>query len=284
MERTSRWSLTAEGKWANDNPNGQWLDCPTAQYMARLLSTPGSVPPLPGPSDSLDGMPLTPLWRPPLELLFVELHEERPVSHSVSDLGATIRMERFVPYFLDKFKAKRDYVGSLKTYVLFPDKGAYDRYSESVLKVLRLDADHIVFMKKTRVGESTAQEQKLFFQWPNGDVEEKQVFGPGSCVLIIDDFTNSGSTLFGAVNLIQSMAADDWKTYKVVIFVSHLVAAYDPEVVNGIKKKLEGYGSQVRFTTTNTITPTTDILKGHPQCDIYDVSDFIADLVAQDHV
>ena len=29
--------------------------------------------------------------RPPLELLFVELHEEAPVARSVSDLGATIR-------------------------------------------------------------------------------------------------------------------------------------------------------------------------------------------------
>ena len=39
---------------------------------------------------------MRPVRRPPLELLFVELHEEAPVARSVSDLGATIRkgMER----------------------------------------------------------------------------------------------------------------------------------------------------------------------------------------------
>merc|ERR1719159_1036629 len=151
MERTSRWHL-ADGKWTNSNPEGQWLDVPCAQYMARLLATPGSGPPLPGPNSAMDGMPLNPLWRPPLELLFVELHEEGPVCRSVSDLGATIRMERFVPYFLDKFKAKPAYPGKNNMYILFPDHGAYDRYAEAVKKVLSLDNDHILFIKKTRVG------------------------------------------------------------------------------------------------------------------------------------
>mmetsp|Transcript_89222 Transcript_89222/g.186468 ORF Transcript_89222/g.186468 Transcript_89222/m.186468 type:complete len:484 (-) Transcript_89222:14-1465(-) len=279
MERTSRWSFTPEGKWTNDSPKGEWLDCPTAQYYARLLSTPGSVPPLPGPYEALDGMPLNPLWRPPLELLFVELHEERPVSHSVSDLGATIRMERFVPYFLDKHKSKRDYAGSGSTYVLFPDKGAYVRYVSSVVNVLKLDADHILYIKKTRVGETIGQEQKLFYDLGNGNSGEKSSFKMGDSVVIIDDFTNSGSTLFGAVSLAQKMSDDNGKGLKVTIFVSHLVATYDPKVVEGIKGKLEGLGPQTRFVTTNTIPVTTDILKGHPQADVLDVSDFIADLV-----
>merc|ERR1719162_1364705 len=111
---------------------------------------------------------MEPLWRPPLELLFVELHEEKPVHHCVSDLNTVIRMERYVPYFLDKYKSKRDYPGKAHMFVLFPDHGAYDRYSRSVIDVLKLDFDHILFINKTRVGESTEIEQKLFFEQMDG--------------------------------------------------------------------------------------------------------------------
>lgn len=282
MERTSRWAL-ADGKWTNGDPEGQWLDVPTAQYFARLLSTPGSVPPLPGPYSSLDGMPLNPLWRPPLELLFIELHEEQPITHSVSDLGATIRMERFVPYFLDKYKADRDYPGKARTFVLFPDHGAYDRYLVSVVDRLKLDADHILYIKKTRVGDQIGQEQKLFFEFPDGTSGEKMSFAAGDNVLIIDDFTNSGSTLFGAVGLAQKMAGSASSSIQVTIFVSHLVATYDAKVVDGIKDKLHALGPQCRFVTTNTIPSTTNLLKDDKQVDVLDVSDFIADLVLVQH-
>lgn len=278
MERTSRWSLK-NGKWTNGDADGQWLDVPTAQYLARLLSTPGSVPPLPGPYDSLDGMPLTPLWRPPLELLFVELHEEGPISHSVSDLGATIRMERFVPYFLDKFKSEANYQGADKTFVIFPDKGAYSRYNTSVSETLRLDADHILYINKTRVGEKVESQARLNYETGDGSTGEKKTFTTGDSIVIIDDFTNSGSTLFNAVNLVQSLAGDAAKDIDVTIFVSHLVATYDVKVVEGIKEKITKLGPKCRFLTTNSIPLTTEVLKDHPQVEILDLSDFIADLV-----
>eukprot|EP00933_Yihiella_yeosuensis_P050458 TRINITY_DN48243_c0_g1_i1.p1 TRINITY_DN48243_c0_g1~~TRINITY_DN48243_c0_g1_i1.p1 ORF type:complete len:465 (-),score=87.57 TRINITY_DN48243_c0_g1_i1:125-1519(-) len=279
MERTSRWHFDPPtGKWTNNDPNGEYLDVPTAQYFARLLATPGSVPPLPGPSGALDGMPITPLWRPPLELLFVELHEEAPVSHSVSDLGATIRMERFVPYFLDKFKSKKGYPGKASSYILFPDHGAYDRYAESVVDRLKLDADHILFIKKTRVGESIGQEQKFFYEVNGHEEERTTLFTAQDSVLIIDDFTNSGSTLFGAVNLVRKVSEEGSKP-NVTIFVSHLVATYDKKVVEGLQKKLHDLGPTCRFFTTNSIPLTTDLLKGDPQVEVCDISDFIADLV-----
>lgn len=260
MERMSRWQLV-DGKWQNSDANGLWLDVPTAQYMARLLSTPGSVPPLPGPNAALDGMPLHPLWRPPLEILFVELHEEIPVKHAVSDLGAVVRTERFVPYFLEKFKTKEGYAGPASTYVLFPDRGAYVRYVEAVNKKLKLDLDHILFIKKTRVGESVEQAQQIFYDIDkDGGLGHKTSFLPTDTVLIIDDFTNSGSTLFGAVNLAEKMV--EGGKLNVSIFVSHLVAAYDPKVVEGLLKKLHGLGPQCKFFTTNTIPVTTEILKG----------------------
>eukprot|EP00440_Ansanella_granifera_P020498 gb/GFBE01022264.1/.p1 GENE.gb/GFBE01022264.1/~~gb/GFBE01022264.1/.p1 ORF type:complete len:488 (+),score=97.67 gb/GFBE01022264.1/:1-1464(+) len=279
MERTSRWHLGEDGKWINSNPEGQWLDVPCAQYMARLIATPGSVPPLPGPKESMDGMPLHPLWRPPLELLFVELHEEKPVERSVSDLGATIRMERFVPYFLEKFKGKSGYPGKNHMYILFPDHGAYDRYAVSVVDRLKLEADHILYIKKTRVGESIGQEQKLFYEdHEKNELERTASFTDKDSILIIDDFTNSGSTLFGAVELVKKCAGGSEKI-NVSIFVSHLVATYDPKVVAGLKDKLHKLGKQCRFFTTNSIPLTTDLLKDDEQATVIDISEFISDMV-----
>jgi len=278
MERTSRWHLGEGGKWVNDNPKGEWLDVPTAQYLARLLATPGSVPPLPGPSGSLDGMPIHPLWRPPLELLFIELHEEAPIRHCISDLGATIRMERFVPYFLDKYKSRSEYAGTAKTYILFPDKGAFDRYHESVVDRLKLDCDHILFIKKTRVGESIGQEQKLFYVQANGEQGEKMHFSAEDNVLIIDDFTNSGSTLFGAVNLCNKLTEGGGKPL-VDIYVSHLIATYDPKVVASLLEKLHALGKTTKFYTTNSVPLTTNLMKDDPQVEVVDLSNFIADQV-----
>lgn len=274
MERTSRWSWKKDGTWTNADPEGKWVDVPNALYYTRLLCTPGSVPPLPGPSNSLDNMPLTPLWRPPVELLFVELHEEAPVKQCANDLGATLRMERFVPYFLDKFKGKRAYPGKNNMYVLFPDKGAYDRYEASVRQILSLDNDHIVYIQKTRVGEQITQVEKLFF-----DQGEKESFKPTDHILILDDFTNSGGTLFGAVNLVQKMTGGSEDVPDVSIYVSHLVATYDLKVVESLKKKLRSMGPKCRFFCTNSIPMTSDLLKGEPQCEVVDISDFIADMV-----
>lgn len=281
MERTSRWQLK-DGNWTNADPRGEWLDVPCAQYYARLLSTPGSVPPLPGPSAALDGMPLDPLWRPPLELLFLELHEEQPIKHSVSDLGATIRMERFVPYFLDKFKARQDFPGKAGTYVLFPDKGAYDRYLSAVVEGLRIDDDHILYIKKTRVGEQIGQEQTLFFERRETGGQgvalgHKHSFVGTDHVLIIDDFTNSGSTLFGAVDLVRKLVRDGGSP-SVSIFVSHLVATYDLKVVEKLQDKLHSLGSSCKFFTTNSIPLTTSALRSD-QVEVLDISDCIADLV-----
>lgn len=281
MERTSRWQRDASGTWTNGDPNGEWLDVPTAQYYARLLSTPGSVPPLPGPSRAYDDMPLTPLWRPPLKLVFVELHEEAPIRHCVNDLNTNVRMVRYVPYFLDKFRAKKSYPGKARMYVLFPDKGAYDRYEEAVTDNLKLDPDHILFMAKVRVGDQTVQEQKLFFMKGGGEQGEKTEFSSDDQVLIIDDFTNSGGTLLGAVKLVKQKTAGPGIS-SVYIFVSHLVATYDAKVVEKLKKELHELGPQCKLFVTNSIPVTTNLLKDDPQVEICDLSDFIAEVVQRE--
>jgi len=215
-------------------------------------------------------------------LLFVELHEEVPVSHSVSDLGATIRMERFVPYFLEKYKGMPKYPGKTNMFILFPDRGAFDRYSAAVDNVLKLDYDHVLYIKKTRVGEKTEAEPKLFYQGPS-DLGNKELFDAKDHVLIIDDFTNSGGTLFNAVNLVRAMAKSSGDTaiedMRVTIFVSHLVALYDRDVLNSLLKKLHDLGENVKFLTTNTIPSMTNLVKDDPQVEVLDISEFIADLV-----
>lgn len=279
MERTSRWGFQEDGKWTNADQNGKWLDVPGALYYARLLCALGSVPPLPGPSMALDNMPLHPLWRPPVELLFVELHEEMPVKTAVSDLGATIRCERFVPYFLNNFKGKKTYPGKASMYILFPDRGAYDRYSHAVRDVMALDTDHIIFIKKSRVGDQITQTQKLFYDLGEGqDDGEKTAFKATDTILIVDDFTQSGSTLFGAVGLIKTMTEGD-VTPNVSIFVSHIVATYDTDVVNSLKQKLHALGPTCKLFCTNSIPLTTNLLKDDPQVEVVDISDFIADMV-----
>lgn len=272
MERTSRWHLV-DGKWTNSHPRGEWIDIPTGQYLARLLSTPGSVPPLPGPSEALDGMPINPLWRPPLELLFIELHEEVPISHSANDLGIVMKMLRFVPYFLKKFKASSNYSSKANTFILFPDAGAYKRY-QLCATVEGFDLAQLLYMEKSRVGESISQKQQIFFK--DNDIEEKLSFAADDQFLIIDDFTNSGSTLFGAVNLLNSMIQGGG-TAQVSIYVSHLVAAYDLEVVSNLVKKLHSLGPTCKFFTTNTIPVMTNALKDVPQTEVLDIADFLAD-------
>jgi len=281
MERTSRWHRDASGTWTNGDPKGEWLDIPTAQFYARLLSTPGSVPPLPGPSDALDDMPLTPLWRPPLKLVFVELHEEVPIKHCVNDLNTFVSMVRYVPYFLEKFRAKKSYPGKARMYVLFPDKGAYDRYNDAVTTNLKLDADHILFMAKVRVGDQISQVPKLFFMKGEEENGEKTEFSSDDQVLIIDDFTNSGSTLLGAVKLVKEKTTGAGIS-SVNIFVSHLVATYDSKIVEKLRTELHALGPECKLFVTNSIPETTNLLKDDPQVEVCDLSDFIAEVIERD--
>jgi len=204
MERTSRWHLAGNSGWTNANPQGAYLDVPSAQTLVRLLATPG--PPLPGvqPQVALDGRPLDPLWRPPMRLLFLDLHEPEPVARAVSDLGVEVRFERVLPYFLSKFVESERFSDPSTTFVLFPDKGAYMRNKEFVTQKTGLQNDHILWINKKRVGDKVVQDPELFFEASAGSQGEKTSFSPKDHVLVIDDFTNSGGTLFGAVSLAQS--------------------------------------------------------------------------------
>jgi len=213
----------------------------------------------------------------------VELHEEDPVRSAISIPRISIRTERFVPFFLDGFKDRSLYPGAENLFVLFPDHGAYDRYKSSVEARLELAEDHILYINKTRVGSAIKQEQKLHYQLPSGSSGEKTSFQKGNHVLIIDDFTNSGSTLFGAVSLVRSLLRSDGKAVSeqeqmdglpVSIFVSHLVAAYDADTVSKIRSKLAALGATCRLFTTDSIPLTTKLLADEPQAEVLPLADF----------
>lgn len=80
----------------------------------------------------------------------------------------------------------------------------------------------------------------------------------GAAVLVPDDFTNSGSTLFGAGSIIRKHASG---TLNVAAFVSHFVAKYDKAVVDKFVAKLYSEGEHVsdldHFYTTDTVGCST---------------------------
>jgi len=274
-ERTTKWDKP-HGK---QDPEGEWNEVPSALYLTRALCSPGSVPPPPGPKDALDGMPLNPLWRPPLNLLFLELHEEKPVSVAVTDLQVTILLSRLIPYFMRKFKASEFYAGPGSTYILFPDSGQYRRSSDLIAQVAPLAGDHVLYIEKKRAAESISQAPKLFFRPNSGEEAARDAkFTADDHILILDDFTNTGSTLFGAVDLLEKQYIDNGSRPTIHIFVAHFPASYEAAMVEKLRKKVHAIPS-CRFITTNTIPFAANLLKDDPRFEVLDVSEFIAELV-----
>jgi len=60
----------------------------------------------------------------------------------------------------------------------------------------------------------------------------------------------------------------------VSIFVSHLVAAYTPETVTKIRKKLAALGPTCKLYTTDSIPLTTKILEDDRQAEVLPLADF----------
>ena len=245
MERTSRWCLVPKDgggdKWYNGKPDGEYVDVPTALSYATLLSA------LPGPS----GRPL-----PPQQLLLLDIHEYEDLEVA---LNATRRWANKVrPY--DPVTGRGTYFASafdhfLKTvilprvraaaprdleersFVVFPDGGAHRRFYTMVHTCLAgIPFDHILWIDKTRVGAAVSQAEG--FNYIDAAGREKRLVGKfpeGSFVLLADDFTNSGSTLFGGAEIIRRNAASKIEVHA---YVTHFVAKYDRSTVTKFVAKL----------------------------------------------
>ena len=152
-----------------------------------------------------------------------------------------------------------------RAYVIFPDFGAHRRFFRSedtadstldplgpgsdthafalprVLPVVRsggctlndqqpcrpemLPLDQILYLEKKRVGAEIEQSTVLQYKDERGDAQDAKPLAIDSHVIIADDFTNSGSTLFGGAKVVRN-STENGKggTLTVEAYVTHFVA------------------------------------------------------------
>jgi len=180
----------------------------------------------------------------PKQLLLVDLHEVDDLERTLNASGRWNNRRRVYDsvhgrgtYFasaLDYFLAEV-FLPSLDdiscSFVIFPDYGAHRRFYSMVHEqVVGISLTNILFISKSRVGTEITQEERLSFVSETGGVVDRaQNLPAGSRVLIVDDFTNSGSTLFGGANIVRKRCQGQ---VHVSAFVSHYVAKYDRQAVS----------------------------------------------------
>lgn len=262
MERTSRWQRTGqpEKPWTNTVPTGPWLDVPSAQTFVALLSA--DPPPAP---PGCDAPPL-----PPKEVLFVDPHDDLNGGVPVLEwaLGGTGKWANpRVPYELAsgegtyftsafcRYLTSSSWCNEKSAYVVFPDVGAYRRFQSMVAASLpALQKEQILFIEKKRVGEHISQDPVLLYMDEAGERQTLDAIPAGARVLIADDFTNSGSTLFGGASIVRKFESRGDSTVKVCAFVTHFVAKYSRELVAKFVDKLYAPSSELdEFVTTDSV-------------------------------
>ena len=193
MERTSRWTLTDQNKWDNGKPDGEFLDVPTAQSFAAMLSS----LPIPGHRPA-----------PPQQLLLIDIHEYDDLeitldsSHRWANRKRPYDFDRGTgTYFASAFEHFLKHVlhGRLtnggSSFVVFPDKGAHRRFYTMVRTALggEIALSNILWIEKSRVGADIVQaDHFLYLDEQQAPQRTDAKFPDGARVLIADDFTNSG--------------------------------------------------------------------------------------------
>jgi len=129
--------------------------------------------------------------------------------------------------------------GIANAFVVFPDHGAHRRFYLMVHTALPgIALDRICWIDKSRVGAEVSQAERLSYLDEEATVVVREGQLPaGSYVLIADDFTNSGSTLFGGAKIIRKLSGGP---VTVAAYVSHFLAKYDQKTVAGFASKLYG--------------------------------------------
>ena len=232
MERTCRWAWR-EGGWDNGVADGEYVDVPTATTFLALLScAPACLPPR---------------GRVPKQIVFVDLHEYAPVEATLRAGGGWVNRPTAYDlesgsgtYFtsaIDVF-LRTQYRPALADaslgFVVFPDAGAHRRFAAMVARH-GLPPSNVLWIEKTRVGTAITQSAELRYIDGSGEATMGGKFPDGARIMIIDDFTNSGSTLFGCAAILRSRIGS---ATTVGAFVSHLVAGYRREKVRAIVDQL----------------------------------------------
>ena len=88
-----------------------------------------------------------------------------------------------------------------------------------------LPLDQILYLEKKRVGAEIEQSTVLQYKDERGAARDAKPLAIGSHVIIADDFTNSGSTLFGGAKVVRnSTEVGKGGTLTVEAYVTHFVA------------------------------------------------------------
>jgi len=201
MERTCRWTVTDAGKWYNGEPHGEFVDVPTAQSFAAMLSS----LPIPGSSKC-----------PPQQLLLVDIHEYEDLQFTLDSTHRWSNRQQEYDYvrgtgtyFTSAFEHFLSHVhgpsldGVSAAFVVFPDNGAHARFYTMVHSSLSgMPLENILWINKSRCGADITQTDALHYIDANGKEQQRTSgFADGARILIADDFTNSGGACTHALPL-----------------------------------------------------------------------------------
>ncbi|KAL3903926.1 MAG: hypothetical protein SGPRY_011483, partial [Prymnesium sp.] len=195
MERTCRWRVTEERKWDNGDPNGEFVDVPTAQSFAAMLSI--SVTALLANHarkyfDDTSARPIRKRSRVMCQLLLIDIHEYEDLEKTLISTGRWSNREReydyvhgtgtfftsaFARYLSVVLYPSIDQSKDANQYVVFPDAGAHRRFYTMVETCIKLPLDHILWISKSRVARAalslilthSVQKNELFYLNSKGE-------------------------------------------------------------------------------------------------------------------
>ena len=249
-ERTSRFSLV-NGKYTNlINPEGEFLDIPTAQTFAALLSSQANLPPTTRDSiiEKIRESKIN-IENFPQRVLLIDIHDDlaemfyppenpnpRPVIEHVLDnfncwhndpskvYDMTTGNGKYFCSVLNHFLKSKQLPSKTFDTVLFPDKGAFLRFKQIVISNGITDIYYIV---KYREGETSKSGPYIYMSNDKELSPDKKL--ESRHILIIDDFTNSGSTLFDAKEILDNYIKPETN---VSCWISHFVGNYATSIDN----------------------------------------------------
>ena len=151
---------------------------------------------------------------------------------------------------------------------VFPDEGAFRRFSPMVKNIN--EEAIVAYLPKTRNGgdvqsstflRTSVVEQQEGNNYEHENVSEliRKITHAKKKAIIIDDFTNSGSTLFKAADTLSAEFEDvDFDAY-----VTHFVAQYNEEKIKGFITRFK-ISSLKSFHMTDSVAFSTNILRSLP--------------------
>ena len=264
-ERVSRFAVE-EGKWTNSAADGPFLELPSIGTICSLLSA------LPVPAPALRGAPAL----PPIQFLTLCPHEldaleaqldasgrwanQRRPSDDATQSG-TYHIDPTLAFFETVLKPALARDGASKFFVVFPDAGAFARLRGMARSTLPgLPTSHILYIPKKRVGSKIVHEEVFYYLDEAGERQAATLpFPSGASFTMPDDFTASGSSAFGAAQIIRRHAEPG---AFVRAFFCHFILDRDPSRVPGFLDKVYGADALLdEFHCSDSVFEIVECLK-----------------------